>query len=55
MEDEVSEDCSLHRNAMIVTLSQYCIVTQQQGDASKVPFAQLSELRRSVSDDINLV
>ena len=51
--EDGGEDCGVYRNAMIVTLSQFCLATGQR-DPSMVPLEQLKELARSVTDDINV-
>lgn len=50
-EDEHNQ--GLHRNAMIVTLAQYCLAVGQR-DPSVVPVEPLRRLASSVADDINL-
>ena len=48
-----SDSDTLHHNALVLTLAQFCLSTQQR-DPSMVPLAQLNELSRSVTDDVNI-
>ena len=56
-EEGLDDDCTVYKNAMLVTLAYFCrntLLTQQM-DRNLVPLQKLKELHRSIVDDINLV